>query len=134
MTIFAQGSFKRENANNVKRRAESDRIRIKYPDRLPIILEQAASKDFPLSDNMKRKFLVPGELTVGQFLYTVRKRLDLDASTAVFLSTHKGDRAIMHPTARLLAQVDAENRDEDGFLYMVYCGENTFGGDYRSSE
>ena len=128
MTIYAQGSFKHENPNALKRRAESDKIRTKYPDRIPIILEQAASTDFPLSDNMRRKFLVPGELTVGQFLYTVRKRLQLASSVSVFLSTTTAERTVMHPTARLLGQVDAENRDaEDGFLYMVYCGENTFG-------
>ena len=128
MTIYEQGSFKRENPNALKRRAESDKIRTKYPDRLPIILEQASSKDFPLSNDMKRKFLVPGELTVGQFLYTVRKRLKLNAATAVFLSTSKGKRTVMHPTSRLLGQIDDEYRnDEDGFLYMVYCGENTFG-------
>lgn len=127
MTIFARGSFRQEFPHEIKRRAESDKIRAKYPHRIPIILEQAHATDFPLKNNMKRKFLVPGELTVGQFLYTVRRRLELPASIAIFLFTYTGERSKMHPTAQLLAQVDAEHRDADGFLYMVYAGESTFG-------
>ena len=127
MSIYESGSFKREFPQEIVRKAESDKIRSKFPSRIPIILEQARATDFPLNDNMRRKFLVPGELTVGQFLYTVRKRLQLPSSVSVFLATQRDDKTIMHPTARLLAQVDAETRDPDGFLYMTYTGENTFG-------
>lgn len=31
------------------------------------------------------------------------------------------------PTAALMSAIYEENKDEDGFLYMTYSGENTFG-------
>ena len=31
------------------------------------------------------------------------------------------------PAAALMSAIYEENKDEDGFLYMTYSGENTFG-------
>lgn len=31
------------------------------------------------------------------------------------------------PTAALMSTIYDEHKDEDGFLYIVYSGENTFG-------
>jgi GABA(A) receptor-associated protein len=31
------------------------------------------------------------------------------------------------PTAAMMSAIYDENKDEDGFLYMTYSGENTFG-------
>jgi len=33
------------------------------------------------------------------------------------------------PTASLMSTIYEENKDEDGFLYVQYSGENTFGGE-----
>lgn len=32
------------------------------------------------------------------------------------------------PAAALMSTIYDEHKDEDGFLYIVYSGENTFGG------
>jgi GABA(A) receptor-associated protein len=37
-------------------------------------------------------------------------------------------KAVLPPTAALMADVYDEHKDGDGFLYMTYSGENTFGG------
>ncbi|KVI09408.1 Autophagy protein Atg8 ubiquitin-like protein [Cynara cardunculus var. scolymus] len=34
---------------------------------------------------------------------------------------------MLPPTAALMSAIYEENKDEDGFLYMSYSGENTFG-------
>ncbi|CAI8588736.1 unnamed protein product [Vicia faba] len=34
---------------------------------------------------------------------------------------------ILPPTATLMSSLYEEHKDEDGFLYMTYGGENTFG-------
>ncbi|KAJ0787762.1 putative autophagy protein Atg8 ubiquitin [Helianthus annuus] len=104
-----------------KRRAESTRIRDKYPDRVPVIVERAERSD--LADIDKNKYLVPADLTVGQFVYVVRKRIKLSAEKAIFVFV----KNMLPPTAALMSAIYEENKDEDGFLYMTYSGENTFG-------
>ena len=54
---------------------EAQRIKSKFPGRVPIIVERANKSDLPVID--KNKFLVPGDLTVSQFVFVVRKRLAL---------------------------------------------------------
>ncbi|KAL1916133.1 uncharacterized protein VTP21DRAFT_6137 [Calcarisporiella thermophila] len=104
-----------------KRKAEADRIRQKYPDRIPVICEKADRSDIPDID--KKKYLVPADLTVGQFVYVIRKRVQLQAEKAIFLFVDD----MLPPTAALMSAIYDEHKDEDGFLYITYSGENTFG-------
>ncbi|KAL1417654.1 hypothetical protein MTO96_026701 [Rhipicephalus appendiculatus] len=46
-----------------KRRSEGDKIRRKYPDRVPVIVEKAPKAR--IGDLDKKKYLVPSDLTVG---------------------------------------------------------------------
>ena len=128
MPVYLAGSFQQEFALE-KRSTEATRIRTKYPDRIPIILEQSVDANphhFPRDKDMKRKFLVPGELTVGQFIYVIRKRLTLSPEVGLFIYMN-GDTMV--PTSQLMAEVDAQHQNtEDHFLYITYTGENTFGG------
>ena len=55
------------------RKKEADKIKVKYPNRYPIIVNKAQKCD--LDDIERSKFLVPGDLTIGQFIYIVRKRI-----------------------------------------------------------
>lgn len=157
------------------------------------------------------RYLVPADLTVGQFVYVVRKRIKLSAEKAIFifvknilpptgeqnlstiftifffLDNQKSSRAsgtrfwtlrIMHPpltsihlytrqthaflcdrvqsrlgfnpvyltlffsdclyfqpfTAAMMSAIYEEHKDEDGFLYMTYSGENTFGSFWSCSQ
>nr|GLL17688.1 uncharacterized protein LOC109154419 [Ipomoea trifida] len=104
-----------------RRQAEAARIREKYPDRIPVIVEKAERSDIPDID--KKKYLVPADLTVGQFVYVVRKRIKLSAEKAIFIFV----KNILPPTAAMMSAIYDEHKDEDGFLYMTYSGENTFG-------
>ena len=58
-----------------KRAAEAARIREKYPDRIPVICEREPRSNIPPVD--KRKYLIPMDLTVGQFVYVIRKRISI---------------------------------------------------------
>jgi GABA(A) receptor-associated protein len=104
-----------------KRAAESARIRAKYGERIPVIVERSVTSDLEPID--KTKFLVPGDLTVGQFIYVVRRRIKLEAETALFLTVN----GTMMATSATMSHVDAAHCHEDGFLYVTYSGENTFG-------
>jgi GABA(A) receptor-associated protein len=104
-----------------KRSAEAKRIREKFPGRIPVIVERAAKSDCPEID--KSKFLVPSDLTVGQFVFVVRKRLLLPPEKALFVFVG----SVLPPTGALLKEVYAQYADRDGFLYVHYSGESTFG-------
>ncbi|XP_021889078.1 autophagy-related protein 8B-like, partial [Carica papaya] len=84
-------------------------------------VEKAERSDVPDID--KKKYLVPADLTVGQFVYVVRKRIKLSPEKAIFVFV----KNTLPPTASLMSAIYDENKDEDGFLYMTYSGENTFG-------
>ncbi|KAF4323698.1 hypothetical protein BBO99_00001488 [Phytophthora kernoviae] len=104
-----------------KRQAEAQRIRSKYPDRIPVICEKADRSDIPDID--KKKYLVPADLTVGQFVYVIRKRIKLSPEKAIFIFINN----VLPPTAALMSNIYEEQKDVDGFLYITYSGENTFG-------
>lgn len=115
-------SFKSE-FSFAKRSLEAKRIMSKYNDRIPIICEKAknAGKDCPLID--KKKYLVPIDLTVAQFIYVIRKRLKLDAEKAMFVFINSQIPTNTH----MICDLYDKNKDEDGFLYVTYALENTFG-------
>jgi GABA(A) receptor-associated protein len=102
---------------------EARRIREKFPGRCPVIVERSrrAATDVPNVD--KNKFLVPMDLTVGQFIYVIRKRLAMGPEKALFLYCNN----ILPGTGTLMRELYAQNADLDGFLYMHYTGESTFG-------
>ncbi|CAM6097240.1 unnamed protein product [Calypogeia fissa] len=104
-----------------KRQAEASRIRERYPDRIPVFVDRAERSDIPDID--KKKYLVPADLTVGQFVFVIRKRIKLTPEKAIFVFAGN----VLPPTAAMMATIYEEHKDEDGFLYLTYSGENTFG-------
>ena len=80
-------------------------------------------KEGTLPDIDKQKYLVPKELTLGQFVYIIRKRIKLDPNQALFVLINNS----LQPTNRLLEDIYSDSKDEDGYLYIVYSSENTFG-------
>lgn len=104
------------------RRAEAARVFEKFPGRIPVIVERAANaKTIPLID--KNKFLVPADLTLSQFIFVIRKRLVLPPEQALFLFVGN----TLSTTSVLMKELYSKHKEEDGFMYVKYCGENTFG-------
>jgi len=105
-----------------KRCYEAERIKFKFPGRLPIICERA-NKTIPELD--KRKYLVPSDLTLGQFMYVIRNRMNLPPEIGLYLFV--GEQFAIPSNTSMISCVYDTHRDEDGFLYINYSGENTFG-------
>jgi len=113
--------FKYQNKTDIfSRTAESKRIRLKYPDRIPVVCE---SLD-PEVELDKNKYLVPSDLTVGQFLYVIRRRIRLGPEKALFLFSEHGT---LPPTSQILSTLYETEKNKDGFLYYGVTTENTFG-------
>ncbi|UJR13062.1 hypothetical protein I4U23_000088 [Adineta vaga] len=128
-----------------QRQFESERIRRRYPDRIPVIVEPFLISSSLLTTSLFRsfsssssschettlnrleneKFLVPSELSFGQFAYNIRRRLRLRPEHALFfyISSY-GKQPSLNTTIQVLYH---ENKDIDGFLYICYADEKAFG-------
>jgi len=113
-------SFK-EKFDFEKRADEATRIKKKYPDRIPVIVEKAQQSNIPDLD--KHKYLVPKDITVSQFIYVLRKRVKIKAEEAIFLFINNS----LPTSSELMSTIYENNKDEDQFLYATFSGENTFG-------
>ncbi|CAF1223020.1 unnamed protein product [Rotaria magnacalcarata] len=139
-----------------QRRFESERIRRRYPDRIPVIVQplltssssssssssmfttslfhsfpssssssSTSCNEGPLTRLENEKFLVPSELSFGQFAYNVRRRLRLRAEHALFFYIGLyGKQPTLSSTMEILYN---ELKDSDGFLYVCYADEKVFG-------
>lgn len=95
------------------------RVLTKLP--LPqVICEKVEKSDIATID--KKKYLVPADLTVGQFVYVIRKRIKLSPEKAIFIFVDE----VLPPTAALMSSIYEEHKDEDGFLYITYVYSPSF--------
>jgi GABA(A) receptor-associated protein len=100
---------------------ESSRMRAKYPDRIPVICQKTPQST--LSALYKSKYLVPKELTSAQFLYVIRKRLQLTSEKALFIFIE----GVMPSSNFTFDELYETYKNTDGFLYISYAEENVFG-------
>lgn len=104
-----------------ERKLQSIAIMKKYPDRVPVYVYK--HKQSKMNDINKHKFLVPLDITVGQFMYIIRKHLSLKKEEAIFVFIN----GFLPPNSSLISQLYNEHHDDDGFLYIAFSYENTFG-------
>ncbi|XP_060110059.1 microtubule-associated proteins 1A/1B light chain 3C-like [Heteronotia binoei] len=106
------------------RKSEVASIRIKFPCKRPVILERYA-KEKILPVMSKVKFLVPEDLTMGQFVSIIRNRMCI-GSTQAFYFLADNNRSMVNMSATI-SEVYSAYKDEDGFLYMTYASQEVFG-------
>jgi len=106
-----------------ERRNETNRMLIKYPERVCVKVERS-STETNLPDIKKQKYLVPHHINFAQLSYVIRKRIKLDANRAIFFFINK---KIIPASGTLVKDLYYEHADSDGFLYVCYSSENTFG-------
>lgn len=99
---------------------ESQIMRDKFIDRVPVIIEKRSDKA-PTID--KKKYMTPVSLTLGQLVFVIRKRLKIKPEDALFVFI--GNRMVTQ--TQTIGDCYDKMKDEDGFLYVCYDIENTFG-------
>lgn len=104
-----------------KRLNESKRILQKYPERIPVIVCRSSGCKLPEID--KHKFLVPQDLSLGQFVYVIRKRIKLESNEALFVLVNN----TLMPSSKPMSEIYEDCKSDDNFLYIEYSSENTFG-------
>jgi GABA(A) receptor-associated protein len=113
-----------------ERKNDCTRILLKYPDRIPILCEK-----YPYSNSApeidKNKYLVGYDLTLGQFMSVIRKRMSLRPEIGLYIFVN----GVIYSNSSLIRHLYMDFKDNDGFLYIEYDIENTFGNncDYKEN-
>lgn len=109
--------------DHLERFKKSQLILEKYPDRVPLIIQPSKTdRDaYPID---KSKYITPRDLTLLQLQQIIRKRIHFPAEKAMFIFINNK----IYPITSVIGPVYDTNKDTDGFLYVTYCQESTFGG------
>ena len=105
-----------------KRISESTKMLSKHPNSICVIIEKSKN-DKSIDEIDKHKYLIPKELTIGQLLYVIRKRIHLTPEQAIFFYINN----TLPSSSTTIESLYNKFKDPDGFLYIRYTGENTFG-------
>lgn len=112
----------KQRKNFTDRSKDALNIKTQHPSKIPVIVERSTSeKTLPVLD--KQKFLVPDHVTVTELIRVLRRRLDLAPGQAFFLLSERG----LPPGTQTLAELWESDHDEDGFVYVFYAAQETFG-------
>lgn len=118
---FVDNYYKDFNRTSQQRSEDYATIRLKYPDRIPVILI-SCSKNICIPKN---KFLVQKLMTVSQFMYVVRKHINLKEDEAIFLLVYKTNS--FPPSHATMHDIDQTGRLEDNSLVITIHIESVFG-------
>jgi GABA(A) receptor-associated protein len=104
---------------------DATQILEKYPHKVPIILERSESCDFDktLISKINKFYCLQKELTLYQFMHTLRKTMSLPPEKALFIFI--GNANI--PLSVKFGEIYETYKSSDNFLHIVYTGESTFG-------
>jgi GABA(A) receptor-associated protein len=119
-------SMYKKNTPLEERKLKSTKLKELYPHRIPVIVEMSSnSANFSsfMEKKHKVKYLVPNEICMGQFVKILRDKMKINESTALFFFIDNK----LFPMTSLMSTLYSEHGDDDGFLYIEFCEENTFG-------
>lgn len=107
--------------HSIKKRLEDSRnLLYKYPDRIPVIYEKL---EYNKVDIIPSKLLIPRTMTIAQINTILRVKTKLSNDQSIFLFVQQD---ILCPNC-VIEEVYHHYKDDDGFLYIQYTTENTFG-------
>lgn len=84
-----------------------------------VICEKVEKSEIATID--KKKYLVPADLTVGQFVYVIRKRIKLSPEKAIFIFVDE----VLPPTAALMSSIYEEHKGIYHPTQLPLCVYNT---------
>src|SRR3990167_2467115 len=101
------------------------RLREKYPGKLPVVVSKASECNLPNLD--RTRFLIPYFFTIQELVMVVRSRLRIKPEETILLFVdHKGSH-IMVPMNYAICNIYDLYKDKDEILQVLYASENVFG-------
>lgn len=102
--------------------SDVERVLKKYPGRVPVFIDRAKLKS-TIPEIDKKKFLVPRGMNISHLMYIIRKRIQLKPEQALFIFINN----TLPPNSESVENMYVKHKSKDGFLYINYSTENTFG-------
>jgi GABA(A) receptor-associated protein len=105
-----------------QRYANSVKIKNKYRNKIPIIIDRFSKTDPEIK---MHKYLLDNQLLFSDLMTLLRKSLSISPYQSLFLFHYKSNTVIN--MGENINSIYDKYKDRDGFLYIVYSLENTFG-------
>lgn len=100
-------------------------IMARHPTRVPCWIDKAPSdRSLPEVPDGRKKYLIEKEMTVGQVMYIIRRRVNINEKKAIFLFV---DGSVLPPSTETVGELYKRHVGEDAMLHMTYRAESTFG-------
>lgn len=109
-----------------KRRRERQRVTSLHPNHVPVVVTPADDR-VPTLD--KDKLLIHFDITASQFAYVVKRRLPDGLRSTESLFLFCDDKTMVCGNDTMKDVYERHRCRDDGFLYVTYARENTFGGE-----
>jgi GABA(A) receptor-associated protein len=106
--------------NKVEREIQSYNIKRRYPFKIPVICYTIDNYAPKLN---RYKFLLDLDMTLINFMYFIRKMIKLDDTISIYLLINNN----LCPSSELFTSLYNKYKEDDGFLYITYACESTFG-------
>ena len=115
--------YKKDIPDLEKRKEQFKLLQVKYPNKIPIILEKDPLCKF--EGIQKTRHLINKDFTLSKFQLMIKKLLKLPEDEALFLSA-KGKYNITGE--KTIEEIYRNYKDkQDGFLYIMYSSELVYG-------
>jgi GABA(A) receptor-associated protein len=90
----------------------------RHPNRVPVKIDE--NSDFDIE---RRKYLIPRDMTLGNFVSYLRKHIKINKHEAMFVLID----GILPPVSATFESLYITHVNEDRLLHIILKRENTFG-------
>ena len=106
-----------------KRTSLSKKLRVKYPERVPLIIQPAPKcSHLKLSNRDRLKLVADKNMTTSTLMWLIRNEVNIQSHQALFFFS----KNTLVVCTQKVGDLD-KNIAEDGFVYLDFSTENAFG-------